>query len=56
MVIHVLGGKGRKDRDVMLSPKLVEALRQYWRSLEHKPRTRLSPGGCAHDHTEQPLI
>jgi hypothetical protein len=23
MVIHVQGGKGRKDRDVMLSPKLL---------------------------------
>ena len=25
MVIHIQGGKGRKDRDVMLSPKLLEA-------------------------------
>jgi site-specific recombinase XerD len=24
MVIHVQGGKGRKDRDIMLSPKLLE--------------------------------
>ena len=31
MVIHVQGGKGRKDRDVMLSPKLLEALREHWR-------------------------
>jgi integrase len=31
MVLHVKGGKGRKDRDVMLSPKLLEKLRQYWR-------------------------
>ncbi len=26
MVVHVQGGKGRKDRDVMLSPNLLEAL------------------------------
>ena len=25
MVIHIRGGKGRKDRDVMLSPKLLDA-------------------------------
>ena len=55
MVIHVLGGKGRKDRDVMLSPKLLDALRQYWRGLKHKPRTWLFPGGKWHSRTEQPM-
>jgi integrase/recombinase XerD len=34
MVIHVQGGKGRKDRDVMLSPKLLEALREHWRGSD----------------------
>jgi hypothetical protein len=36
MVIHVRGGKGRKDCDVMLSPKLLEELRQHWRRLPRK--------------------
>ena len=55
MVIHVIGGKGRKDRDVMLSPKLLDALRQYWRSLRHRPRTWLFPGGRWHGRVEQPM-
>ena len=55
MVIHVLGGKGRKDRDVMLSPKLLDELRQYWRGLKHKPRSWLFPGGRWHGRTEQPM-
>jgi len=51
-VIHVQGGKGRKDRDVMLSPKLLEALREYWRGLRAKPKTWLFPGNRWHtaDH------
>jgi site-specific recombinase XerD len=31
MVIRVEQGKGQKDRYVMLSPKLLETLRGYWR-------------------------
>src|SRR5438128_4208805 len=48
MVIHVRGGKGRKDRDVMLSPKLLEQLRQHWHRLRRKPKVWLFPGN--HDH------
>ena len=52
MVIHVQGGKGRKDRDVMLSPNLLEALREHWRRLRRKPAVWLFPGGRWHtaDH------
>lgn len=48
MVIHVQGGKGRKDRDVMLSPNLLEALRRHYRALPKKPATWLFPGGTYH--------
>lgn len=48
MVIHVQGGKGRKDRDVMLSPKLLEALREHWRRLPRKPSAWLFPGNRWH--------
>jgi integrase/recombinase XerD len=54
MVIHVRGGKGRKDRDVMLSPVLLDALRQYWRSLRRRPKTWLFPGNRWHTG-EQPI-
>ena len=33
MVIRVDQGKGQKDRYVMLSPKLLETLRSYWRAV-----------------------
>ena len=48
MVIHVRGGKGRKDRDVMLSPTLLEALRMHWNKLKRKPQQWLFPGGRWH--------
>jgi integrase/recombinase XerD len=41
-VIRVRQGKGHKDRQVMLSPKLLEALRIYWKS--YRPRVWLFPG------------
>jgi integrase/recombinase XerD len=36
MVIRVEQGKGQKDRYVMLSPKLLETLRNYWRAVRPK--------------------
>ena len=48
MVIHIRGGKGRKDRDVMFSPKLLDVLRVYWRGLKRKPTDWLFPGNRWH--------
>jgi site-specific recombinase XerD len=48
MVVHLRGGKGRKDRDVMLSPALLDALRVYWRGLRRKPTDWLFPGNRWH--------
>jgi site-specific recombinase XerD len=42
MVIRVEQGKGQKDRYVMLSPKLLETLRDYWRAT--RPKEWLFPG------------
>ena len=42
MLIHVVQGKGRKDRKVMLSPGLLDLLRAYW--LEARPEGWLFPG------------
>jgi integrase/recombinase XerD len=48
MVIRVQGGKWRKDRDVMLSPKLLEELRKHWYRLRRKPTDWLFPGNRWH--------
>ena len=42
MIVRVEQGKGKKDRNVMLSPALLETLRAYWR--QSRPRVWLFPG------------
>ena len=42
MLIRVEQGKGRKDRNVMLSPHLLELLRAWWRAA--RPQGWLFPG------------
>src|SRR5262245_25895012 len=42
MVLRVRQGKGHQDRYVMLSPKLLPLLRQYWQ--QDKPQPWLFPG------------
>jgi integrase/recombinase XerD len=37
MIIHIRQGKGRRNRDVPMSPKLLEALRAYYR--QERPKT-----------------
>ena len=41
MVIHVRQGKGNRDREVTLSPRLLEVLREYWKW--RKPKIFLFP-------------
>jgi integrase/recombinase XerD len=48
MVIRVDQGKGQKDRYVMLSPKLLEVLRDWWRV--EKPKQWLFPGDLPGQH------
>ena len=49
MVVHIRGGKGRKDRDVMLSTRLLTALRTHWRYYHRKSSTWLFPSNFRKD-------
>jgi len=53
MLIHVRAGKGRRDRDVPLSPKLLETLREYWRWMQ--PKTYLFPGTVNGSRADKPV-
>jgi integrase/recombinase XerD len=48
MVLRVDQGKGRKDRYVMLSPKLLQNLREWWRV--ERPQHWLFPGDMPGRH------
>ena len=54
MVIRVDQGKGQKDRYVMLSPKLLEILRDWWRM--EKPRHWLFPGNIPGRHISKDAV
>ncbi len=45
MVIRVRQGKGHKDREVMLSPRLLTVLRAYWKA--NRPTSFLFPGNAS---------
>ena len=53
MIIRVVEGKGGKDRDLPLSPSLLETLREYWRW--RKPKTYLFPSRDPRRGPEQPI-
>lgn len=48
MTITIRQGKGKKDRVVMLSPVLLDTLRQYWR--HKRPKEWLFPGEKPDQH------
>lgn len=53
MVIHVRQGKGGRDRDVLLTRKLLDTLREYWRWM--KPKTYLFPGTANNWRADVPI-
>jgi len=53
MVVHIRQGKGARDRDIPLSPKLLEALREYWRWK--KPRVYLFPSTPGQRGVDEPM-
>ena len=53
MVIHVHQGKGSRDRDVPMTPKLLDILREYWRWK--RPKVYLFPSTSGHRGGEHPI-
>ena len=53
MIIRVVAGKGGKDRDLPLSPTLLETLREYWRW--RKPKLYMFPTRTLGHRLDQPI-
>jgi site-specific recombinase XerD len=53
MIVHIRQGKRNRDRDVPLTPRLLETLREYWRWM--KPKTYLFPGMVKNWRADRPL-
>ena len=53
MMIRIRQGKGRRDRELPLSPKLLDTLRVYWRWM--KPETFLFPGTVKGRRADVPI-
>lgn len=53
MMLRIERSKGDLDRDVPLSPKLLETLREYWRWM--RPKTYLFPGTANGWRADKPI-
>ncbi len=53
MVLHIRSGKGQRDRDLPMTPRLLHALRDYYRWT--KPRLYLFPGRNSTETAEEPI-
>jgi len=53
MIIRVVAGKRSKDRDLPLSPALLETLREYWRW--HKPKLYMFPARTLRHRLDQSI-
>lgn len=55
MLIHVRQGKGSRDRELPLTQKVLDVLREYWRAAKSKPRVYLFPTRKEPAAEEQPI-
>src|SRR5947209_20320597 len=53
MLVHIRHEKRNRDRDVPLSAKLLETLREYWRWM--RPKTYLFPGTEHNWRADKPI-
>lgn len=53
MMVHIRQGKGNKDRDVPLSPALLDTLREYYRWM--RPQNYLFPGTVNGTRADKPI-
>ena len=53
MIVRVQQGKGQRDRDLPMSPKLLDALREYYR--HKRPKTYLFPSGMGRRGLDNPM-
>lgn len=53
LVIHIQQGKGRRDRDIPMTPSVLEVLKQYW--LYARPTVYLFPSPGVTNEAEKPI-